>query len=41
MANFTNSTQWTGSGTLTKQSGTILTISTKDKYVDKDIKMTL
>ena len=41
MANFTNSTQWTGSGTLTKQSGTVLTISTKDKYVDKDIKMTL
>lgn len=41
MATFTNSTQWTGSGTLTKQTGTVLTISTKDTYVDKDIKMTL
>lgn len=41
MANFTNSTQWTNSTTLTKQSGTILTIATKNKFVDRDIKITL
>lgn len=41
MANFTNSTQWTNNTTLTKQSGTILTIATKNKFVDRDIKITL
>lgn len=41
MANFINSTQWTNNITLTKQSGTILTIATKNKFVDRDIKITL
>ena len=41
MANFTNSTQWTCNTTLTKQSGTILTIATRNKFVDRDIKLTL
>lgn len=41
MANLTKSgTNWTGTVTLSKSSST-LTIPTKDKYVDKDVSMTL
>lgn len=41
MATLNNGSSMTGDITLTKKSGTILTLSTDDKYVDKDIQFTL
>lgn len=41
MSNLNNDSSWTGTITLTKQSGTLLTLSTDDKYVDRDVELTL
>ena len=41
MANLVSGTAFTGEVTLTKQSGTLLTFLTSEKYVDRDIEFTL
>ena len=41
MANLVSGTAFTGEVTLTKQSGTLLTLPTSEKYVDRDIEFTL
>ena len=41
MANLTNGTNYTGDITLTKQTGTVLTLSTAEKYVDRAIQFGL
>ena len=41
MANLTPGTSWTGSATLTKQTGTTLSFHTANKYVDRGIEFAL
>ena len=41
MANLVSGTAFTGEVTLTKQSGTLLTLPTSGKYVDRDVEFTL
>lgn len=41
MPTLDNGTKWTGSFTLSKQTGTVITLSTDDNYVDKDIELTI
>ena len=41
MATLDDGTKWTGSLTLTKKSGTKITLETDDSYVDKDVELTL
>ena len=41
MPTLDNGTKWTGSFTLSKQTGTTITLSTDDNFVDKDIELTL
>ena len=40
MPTLDNGTNWTGTFTLTKKTGTVLTLSTDDSFVDKDVKLT-